>query len=261
MSSPTNRLNIRKRKKVYSNESNLSRQQQQQEFLPLELTNTSLEQKPTQPLEDDKLINYINKMHPRVDVSQPDKVTYITILLTLSEPQRILEQKQKLIDNFKIGDILVTDPVPGFIDQYLTIYGKPTCITKCLMYVIYYLNVIMHINYDLFTFKTANYKFTILLNSQNLKFKHNLKYLDIAQYSESIYSGFIQGDLHSIFNFVLQTIEQGNNVDNGGINNSPIFGLHIDSALCHRTLKDKELINKANSRLLEYLYSSTGKLL
>ena len=102
MSSPTNRLNIRKRKKVYSNESNLSRQQQQQEFLPLELTNTSLEQKPTQPLEDDKLINYINKMHPRVDVSQPDKVTYITILLTLSEPQRILEQKQKLIDNFKI---------------------------------------------------------------------------------------------------------------------------------------------------------------
>ena len=41
-------------------------------------------------------------MHPRVDVSQPDKVTYITILLTLSEPQRILEQKQKLIDNFKI---------------------------------------------------------------------------------------------------------------------------------------------------------------
>ena len=50
-------------------------------------------------------------MHPRVDVSQPDKVTYITILLTLSEPQRILEQKQKLIDNFKIGDILVTDPV------------------------------------------------------------------------------------------------------------------------------------------------------
>ena len=131
-------------------------------------------------------------MHPRVDVSQPDKVTYITILLTLSEPQRILEQKQKLIDNFKIGDILVTDPVPGSIDQYLTIYGKPTCITKCLMYVIYYLNVIMHINYDLFTFKTANYKFTILLNSQNLKFKHNLKYLDIAQYSESIYSGFIQ---------------------------------------------------------------------
>lgn len=117
MSSPTNRLNIRKRKKVYSNESNLSRQQQQQEFLPLELTNTSLEQKPTQPLEDDKLINYINKMHPRVDVSQPDKVTYITILLTLSEPQRILEQKQKLIDNFKIGDILVTNPVPGSIDQ------------------------------------------------------------------------------------------------------------------------------------------------
>ena len=72
MSSPTNRLNIRKRKKVYSNESNLSRQQQQQEFLPLELTNTSLEQN-LQPLEDDKLINYINKMHPRVDVSQPDK--------------------------------------------------------------------------------------------------------------------------------------------------------------------------------------------
>ena len=63
-------------------------------------------------------------MHPRVDVSQPDKVTYITILLTLSEPQRILEQKQKLIDNFKIGDILVTDPVPGSIDQYLTIYGS-----------------------------------------------------------------------------------------------------------------------------------------
>ena len=52
------------------------------------------------------------------------KVTYITILLTLSEPQRILEQKQKLIDNFKIGDILVTDPVPGSIDQYLTIYGS-----------------------------------------------------------------------------------------------------------------------------------------
>ena len=78
-------------------------------------------------------------------------------------------------------------------------------------------HVIMHINYDLFTFKTANYKFTILLNIQNLKFKHNLKYLDIAQYSESIYSGFIQGDLHSIFNFVLQTIEQGNNVDNGAL--------------------------------------------
>ena len=260
MSSPTNRLNIKKRKKVYSNEFKLLRQQLQ-EFLALELTNTPLDQKPTQPLEDDKLINYINKMHPRVNVSQQDKFTYITILLTLSEPPKILDQKQKLIDNFKIGDILVTDPVPGSIDQYLTIYGKPIYITKCLMYVIYYLNVIMHINYDLFTFKTANYKFTILLNSQNLKLKHNLKYLDIAQYSEHIYSGFIQGDLHSIFNFVLQTIEQGNNVDNRDIKNSPIFGLHIDSALCHRTLKTKELINKANNRLLEYLYSSTGKLM
>lgn len=259
--SHSSRTNIRKRKKPYNNDLSF-KSHSPQPVLQLQLTNEELKQPSQQPqlIEDDKLINYLNKLTPRINLSQSGNTsTYITILLTLSEPEHILQQKQKLIDNFGIKDISVSAPTSGSIDQYLTIYGDSLVkVARCLLYIVYFLNVKLYINYDLFTFKTANYKSTILLNNGGPILPNTLKYMDIAYYNNNIFTCFIQGDLASIFNFTLQIIEEGRNVENSKIQNNPVFGLHIDPVL--RSSEHPQPSSQSRKKLIDYLYSSTGKL-
>ncbi|RCK62841.1 hypothetical protein Cantr_09466 [Candida viswanathii] len=259
---PSSRSNIRKRKKPYSNEppfKSLSPQPTPQ----LQLTNEEPKQpshQAPQQIEDDKLINYINKLTPRVTLSGAEKSSsYITVLLTLSEPERVLAQKLKLVESFGITDVSASSSVSGSIDQYLTIYGDSLVkIARCLLYVVYFLNVRLYVNYDLFTFKTANYKSTIMLKSGGSVTLSSLKYVDVAHYSGDVYTCFVQGDLTSIFNFVLQIIEDGRNVDNNEVENSPVFGLRIDPAL--HSSEHSQVVSQANKKLIDYLYSSSGKL-
>lgn len=253
--------NSRKRKKAYNNELGF-KSHSPQPIIQLQLANedTKHASPQSQLIEDGKLINYINKLTPRINISHSEnKSSYITILLTLTEPEHILQQKQKLSENFGITDLSVSVPISGSIDQYLTIYGgSPVKVARCLLYIIYFLNVKLYINYDLFTFKTANYKSTILLTNEGTLKPSTLKYMDTAHYNNDVYTCFVQGDLASIFNFILQIIEDGRNVDNTKIVNSPVFGLQIDPAFRNSELS--QTTNKSKKKLIDYLYSSTQKL-
>ncbi|KAL6454562.1 hypothetical protein SBY92_004029 [Candida maltosa Xu316] len=248
------RPNTRKRKKNTINDG--YKPQPYQQPVQLQLTPTPPINPPL-PIEDDKLINHILKITPRRDIKE--KSTFITVLLTLSEADKILEQKEKMINTFGVKDFMASEPVSGSIDQFLTIYGNPVEISRCLLYIIYFLNVKCFINYDMFTFKTSNFKITLLLKHSDY-ITDQLKYIDVAKYKSNIDSVFIQGDFISIFNFVLNAIDEEKNVDNSEIVNDPIFGLHVDTALRERSKENTEVINKANKKLLEYLYSSTSKL-
>ncbi|RLV95426.1 hypothetical protein JA1_001028 [Spathaspora sp. JA1] len=241
----------------------------QPEDLHYQLTNAPIQPKQEQPLEDDdKVINYLRKMHPRQTISETTSVLGITIIVSNSEAQHFQDLQPDFVNDlrkhFTINDISISAIVPGCIDRYITVYGSDAIeMARTTLYLAFILNARLNNlgNSDLFTFKSPNYKLTLLLtNVDKLENQYGLKYMDksesftmITSSSTGVHSVFIQGDLHSLFNTLLQCCQLGLWVDCNNFTNSPIFGIHIDGALYSRTSENVQLLTKSNNKLLELL--------
>ncbi|EGW34232.1 uncharacterized protein SPAPADRAFT_134563 [Spathaspora passalidarum NRRL Y-27907] len=238
-----------------------------------QLTDPSSEiPKQEQPLDDDdKVINYLRKMHPRQTVSHPDKPTYVTIIVSTSEGQHFQDLQPNFVtslrDNFSIKDISISPVVPGCIDRYITVYGLGESISRAILYIAFILNAKLNNigGSDLFTFKSANYKISLLLKQvHKLSNAHGLKYLDKAEQftynfsTKDFHVAFMQGDLHALFNTLLQCSELDLCVDSNDTNveNIPLFGIHADPALYSRSSENSSLLAKSHKNLIDFLHPS-----
>ncbi|KAI3404576.2 hypothetical protein KGF56_002621 [Candida oxycetoniae] len=231
--------------------------------IQLLLTDESGQQKSTKTSVDElKVRNYLSKMEPRLYISKDSKTVQLTTILSNSEASALDPQfTKKLIENFHIDHVNISDPIPGCIDSLVTFYGTFISIAKAVTYVVYELNAkINNLQDEVFTLKSTNYKAHFLLHSAAKV--HGLRYFDMApnhsfEFNNKVFDVFVQGDFHAIFNFALQSLECGWNVDSSKIKLEPLFGIHLDPALKSRDPENVMLKRKSNDRLLKYLYSTS----
>ncbi|KAI5958931.1 hypothetical protein KGF57_002365 [Candida theae] len=234
----------------------------QSQTLELCLTNKSLKREVVKSSVDDtKLIHFLSKLNPREVISVNENQSHVTLIISSFETNllQIPAIKHTLVEKFQIDDVLATEGPPGSIDVLVTVYGKMVDVAKAVNYLIFLLNAnINNLQKDVFTLKSSTYKAHLLL--RNCEDQQNVKYIDTAQsftydYNRNIHDVFVQGDLTSLFNFVLHCLEKKWNIDPSAVQLKPMFGIHLDPALKVKPKINEDIKSKAQSNLLSYLYS------
>ncbi|KAG7665805.1 uncharacterized protein J8A68_000630 [[Candida] subhashii] len=222
-----------------------------------------------QQLEDKKVIHYLSKIHARQVITLVDKFVRLTILICTSEATYFETNKETLLEslrsNFGIKDMSISPDHPGSVDRYLSLYGTAEPIAKAMVYLIFILNTKLNniAGIDLFTLKSSNYKTTLLLKtSVEIQNKHGLKYLDTSSsftynFKQNVHSVFAQGDLHSLHNTYLLSLELNLSCDDNDLTNMQSFGIHLDPALYKRSEENTELLTKSTQKVLEFIYPTS----
>lgn len=202
----------------------------------------------------------MSKLQPRGSITVNNDLSHITLIVSSSESSLLDTSTARniLIDKFRIDDLLTTEGPPGSIDVLMTVYGRMANIAKAAVFTIFLLSAkINNLQKEVFTLKSSTYKAHLLLkNGEDVQ---GIKYIDVASlftydYNKDIHDVFIQGDLTSIFNFILRCLERKWNVDPSLIDLKPMFGIHLDPALKLKSKVNIEIKNRAQSKLLQYLY-------
>lgn len=211
-------------------------------------------------VDDEKVLNFLSKLQPRGSITVNNDLSHITLIVSSSESSLLDTSTARniLIDKFRIDDLLTTEGPPGSIDVLMTVYGRMANIAKAAVFTIFLLSAkINNLQKEVFTLKSSTYKAHLLLkNGEDVQ---GIKYIDVASlftydYNKDIHDVFIQGDLTSIFNFILRCLERKWNVDPSLIDLKPMFGIHLDPALKLKSKVNIEIKNRAQSKLLQYLY-------
>ncbi|KAI5962567.1 uncharacterized protein KGF55_003643 [Candida pseudojiufengensis] len=215
-------------------------------------------------VDDAKVISFLSKLQSKLTLSYSNELTHVTLILSKMESRLLQEDqtlKQSMVEHFKIKDLVFTEGTnEGSIDSLVTIYGTPFAMSKASTFLIYKINSqINNLNQEPFTLKSSNYKIHLLV--ENASQVYNIKYIDnlSISYGESgLYNIFIQGDLTSIFNFMLHLTERKwNEVKLEDVPLNATFGIHLDSALKNISEQNLKIKSRSESKLLKYLYPSS----
>ncbi|KAI5967490.1 hypothetical protein CANMA_003036 [Candida margitis] len=214
-------------------------------------------------VDDTKVIHFLSKLKPRGFQTVSDDPSHITIIVSSFERSLvdISTVKQVLTEKFQIDDVVTTEGLPGTIDVLVTVYGRMLNIAKAVVFLIFQLNTkVNNLQKDVFTLKSSTYKAHLLL--KNGEEVQGIKYVDIAhlfsyEFNKGAYDVFVQGDLTSIFNFILHCLDRKWNLETSLIRLEPMFGIHLDQALKSTSRENIDIKNRARNTLLQYLYPAS----
>lgn len=227
--------------------------------------------------DDDKVVNALNKLRLKTPILG-DSSVYLKIIVSITEASYFATIIELITNLFKLTDLVISKPVEGSVDRFITLYGSVESVCKSAVYISYCLAAKLNnfLSSNSFTLKSNNYYLSFFERPRSIESKswatigaslgtRVFDYSDSYCHCNDLSTIYLRGDFHSIFDS-LSTIIQHRDTKEGSyyiederIHQVLVTGNYGNPLLFQRQDVNVSVLAKLTEEVLLFLKSQTAQ--